>query len=105
MSEKEKEKEKEAETESRSHRRVSVGLSATVVLSREEVYLAQTVDMSEGGIRLEQYFGPQLKEGRLIGVNVHGIVTGSDDGSTEESFLMRVVRCAEDQLALHFVAD
>lgn len=96
---------KEEESESRSYRRVNVGLSATVVLSREEVYMAQTVDLSEGGIKLEQYFGPPLKEGRLIGVNVDGIVTGSDDGNGEESFLMRVVRCVEDQLALHFVED
>ena len=91
--------------EHRTHRRVKVGLSATVVLSREEVYLAHTIDVSEGGIKLEHYFGPQLKEGRLVGVNVHGIVTGSESDDGNENFLMRVVRCDGDQLALHFVNE
>lgn len=91
--------------EHRNFRRVKVGLSATVVLSREEVYLAHTIDVSEGGIKLEHYFGPPLKEGRLVGVNVHGIVTASESDDENENFLMRVVRSDGDELALHFVAD
>lgn len=92
---------KKIKRENRQHRRVDVALSASIVLARGERYSARTVDVSEGGILIENYRGPALSEGRLVGIDLQGVV--SDEDSDEHSqLLMRVVRQIDDKVALRF---
>ncbi len=89
------------EQENRSHRRVGVNLRAAVVLGEDEAYIAVTVDMSEGGVLLENYTGPMLRPGRLVGLNLQGVVS-DDESAHSDQFLMRVARCEGERLALRF---
>ena len=50
---------------------------------------------------LEEYDGPELKSGRLVGIDLHGVV--SNEGAEDSNeLLMRVVRCHNGILALRF---
>ena len=82
-------------------RRVGVKLRVAIVLGRDTEYLAHTSNMSESGLLVEDYSGPPLKPGRLVGVNLRGVVS---DGVEEDSqqYLMRVVRQNGSHLALKF---
>lgn len=95
------------QSENRRHRRVDVTLGAKVILGRDEQYNATTVDMSEGGLLLEKYDGPALKNGRLVGIDLQGIVSdhGSDNADESNQMLLRVVRCEGGYVALRFVEE
>src|SRR5512139_3328931 len=85
----------------RRHRRVAVRLGVTVVLDRNSLYEAHTCDVSEGGMLLGEYRGPDLAPGRLIGLNMGGVISDADADNAER-YLMRVVRQSGDMLALRF---
>jgi hypothetical protein len=87
--------------DARRFRRVVLELRAAVVLDRETACLARTIDLSEGGILLEDYHGPSLSRGRLVGVNLRGVLSDQADGDSEQ-YLMRVVCHRGEQLALRF---
>lgn len=88
----------------RRYRRVGVKLRVAVVLGRHTAYLAHSSDISEGGLQITGYQGPKLSPGRLIGVNMRGVVSDSagDDG---EQYLVRVVRQDGDMLAVRFADE
>lgn len=87
--------------ESRRFRRVAVRLRVAMVIDRETACIAHTVDLSEGGMLIEDYHGPALARGRIVGVNLRGVL--DDQGSTDtEPYLMRVVRQREGRVALRF---
>lgn len=85
----------------RRFRRVPVRLRVAVVLDRETACLAHTVDMSEGGMLVEDYHGPELARGRLVGVNLRGVLDDHGDADNEP-YLMRVVRQHGERVALRF---
>lgn len=88
----------------RQFRRVPVRLRVAVVLGRHTAYLAHSSDISEGGLQITGYQGPALARGRLIGVNLRGVV--SDSNSDEgEQYLVRVVRHEGEVLAVRFVEE
>lgn len=91
-----------SEFELRVHRRVGVGLRIAVVLDRETAYMARTENVSEGGLLVRDYRGPRLASGRVIGVNIRGVISdaGDDDAS---QYLMRVVRHSGENIALRFI--
>ncbi|MBP9032846.1 MAG: PilZ domain-containing protein [Pseudomonadales bacterium] len=90
----------------RHHRRVDVRLAVTVVLDRNSMYEARTCNVSEGGMLLGGYRGPQLPPGRLIGLNMGGVICDASDGNDNaERYLMRVVRQAGETLALRFAGE
>lgn len=88
----------------RRFQRVSVRLRVAVVLGRHTAYLAHTSDMSEGGMQITGYQGPALSRGRLIGVNLRGVVSDSSQDEGEQ-YLVRVVRHEGDVLAVRFVEE
>lgn len=88
----------------RRFRRVGVRLRVAVVLGRHTAYLAHTSDVSEGGLQISGYQGPPLAAGRLIGVNMRGVVSDSP-GEDGEQYLVRVVRHEGAVLAVRFVED
>ena len=92
------------EASRRAHRRVAVQLRVAVVLGRDTAYLATTENMSEGGMLIRDYNGPHLKSGRLVGLNVRGVVSDTAEEDSQQ-YLMRVVRHAENFLALRFVDE
>lgn len=88
----------------RHHRRVDVRLAVTVVLDRNSMYEARTCNVSESGMLLGGYRGPQLPPGRLIGLNMGGVICDADNDNAER-YLMRVVRQAGETLALRFAGE
>ena len=87
--------------EARRFRRVEVRLRVAMVIDRETACIAHTVNMSEGGMLVEDYRGPALARGRIVGVNLRGVL--DDQGNTDsEPYLMRVVRQREGRVALRF---
>jgi hypothetical protein len=85
----------------RGHRRVDVRLRVALRLNRETACIARTRNISEGGMLLCDYSGPQLDSGRLVGINLRGVLSDGDDGDGEH-YLMRVVRHLDDAVALRF---
>ncbi len=88
----------------RRHRRVEVRLSVTVVLDRNAIFEARTCNVSEGGMLLGEYRGPELAPGRLIGLNMGGVLSDADNDNAER-YLMRVVRQTGETLALRFAGE
>ena len=86
----------------RRFRRVGVKLRVAVVLGRHTAYLARSCDISEGGMQIEGYQGPKLATGRLIGVNMRGVISDTP-GEDGEQYLVRVVRHEGESLAVRFV--
>ena len=84
----------------RTHRRVDVRLRVAVFLDKETACLAWTTNLGEGGMLLDDYHGPQLQRGRLVGISMRGVVSDTQEG--EDHYLMRVVRHAGQVLALRF---
>lgn len=88
--------------ELRRRKRVPVGLRASVVLDRENVFDARTVDISESGVLIHGYGGPALREGRLIGVTLRGLLSDASRVAGDDLYVMRVVRHDGERLALDF---
>ena len=91
-------------TDARRHRRVNVRLSVTVVPDRHAAFEACSSNISEGGMLLRDYSGPELAPGRLVGLNIGGVISDAGDDAAER-YLMRVVRQEGDRLALRFAAQ
>lgn len=91
----------EAVKEARRFGRVEVRLLVAVVLDRASAYVARTENVSEGGILLSNYHGPELGPGRLVALHITGILSDADD-TGDEHYLMRIVRHCGDTLALRF---
>ena len=98
------ENESAAELSRRAHKRVGVKLRVAVVLGRDTAYLAHTHNMSESGVLINDFSGPQLCKGRLVGLNLRGVVGDNADDESQQ-YLMRVVRHDSGELALRFVSD
>ena len=96
--------EEEESTNLRQFRRVIVRLRVAVVLDRETACIAHTLNVSEGGMLLGDYHGPQLSCARLVGISLRGVLSDSEDPDAEH-YLMRVVRHAGDVVALRFASD
>lgn len=88
----------------RVHRRVSVNLRVAVVLGKDTAYLGHTQNMSESGLLINDYNGPELQRGRLVGVNLRGVVGDNADDDSHQ-YLMRVVRHSGNELALRFASE
>lgn len=88
----------------RGHRRVDARLKVALLLDRETACIARTLNLSEGGMLLGDYHGPQLARGRLIGVNLRGVVSDSEEPDADH-FLMRVVRHRGEIVALRFAEE
>lgn len=82
----------------RSASRVRVKLRVAVAM-RQCAFLAETVDISETGILIDNYDGPPLDFGCRVGIMIRGIIS---DEQADEFWLMRVARCAGARLALSF---
>ena len=93
-----------AEYELRIHKRVDIGLRVAIVLDRETAYMARSDNVSEGGLMVREYRGPKLVSGRLVGVNIRGVIS---DGGDEEphQYIMRVIRHSGERIALRFTED
>ncbi len=63
-------------------------------------YVAKSADISESGVLINNYEGPELSEGDTVRVLIEGIL--SDDDSGYELAYMHVVRVHDTQLALSF---
>ncbi|MFM7275932.1 MAG: hypothetical protein ACKO4A_19155 [Gammaproteobacteria bacterium] len=83
---------------------MGVKLRVGVVLGRHTAYLAHSFDIYEGGMQIEGYQGPKLATGRLIGVNIRGVISDAS-GEDGEHYLVRVVRHEGESLAVRFVED
>lgn len=92
------------EHDARRFRRVGVRLRVAVMIDRDTACLARTEDLSEGGLSLSDYHGPSLARGRLVGVNLRGVVSDAGDADGEQ-YLMRVVRHEGERLALRFAEE
>lgn len=84
----------------RRHRRVDVRLPAAVVVNRANAYIARTANISESGVLLSDYRGPELARGRLVGLSLAGVLSDAGDG--EQHYMARIVRYCGDTLALRF---
>lgn len=82
----------------RSASRVRVKLRVAVAL-RQCAFLAETIDVSETGILIDNYGGPPLEFGRRVGIMIRGILS---DEQADEFWLMRVMRGDGARLALSF---
>lgn len=94
----------EETTERRDKRRVPVNLRVAVVLGRDTAYMARSVDVSEGGIRLEDYTGPPLRKDRLVMLSIRGVISDATEDEVPH-YLVRVVRHKGSELALRFVSE
>jgi hypothetical protein len=83
----------------RTAERVQVRLRVAVSGKRCD-YLAESVDISETGVLIDEYRGPRLRPGREIEVQIHGVLSDSDAGRAY--CRMRVVRTSGTQVALRF---
>ena len=63
-------------------------------------YVAKSANISESGVLINNYDGPELSEGDTVRVLIEGII--SDDDSGYELAYMYVVRIHATQLALSF---
>lgn len=88
---------------SRRLARVRVSLPAEIIIDQNLAIESSTLDISEGGLLLSGYHGPEILPGTRVGVVVKGIIS---DASAEEGdqFAMEVVRSEGDRLALRFVS-
>ena len=91
----------EAVREARCHGRVEVRLPVALVLDSAATYVARTENVSESGMLLSNYKGPELSPGRLVALHITGILSdGVDTG--DETYLMRIVRHCGDTVAMRF---
>lgn len=63
-------------------------------------YLADSVDISESGVMIENYIGPALRQGSKVTVLIQGV--NSDRHSNENFCRMRVSRILGSRIALSF---
>lgn len=103
-SENDQDDETEAQRSRRAHRRVQVRLGVDIVLGRDSTCIGYTENMSESGVLVKDFDGPQLKKGRLVGMNMRGVLSDANEGEAEQ-YLMRVVRHSGSELALRFVSE
>ena len=82
----------------RTARRVPVRLQVAIG-TNDRAFLAESIDISESGILMENYSGPALTEGRRVHVLVQGIVCDSED---DQFLTMLVARCTKGRVALAF---
>ena len=88
----------------RAHRRVDVKLQVVMQLDRTTWCITTTRNISEGGVLLRGSQGPALHHGRLVGIDLRGVL--SNEGDTDsQRYLMRVVRHQGDIVALSFAAN
>lgn len=85
----------------RRYKRTRVALQAVVVIDRNRSFHVRTADISEGGILIEDYPGPRLEPGRLVGLAVNGVLSDADD-TGDNVYLMQVVRHDGRTMALRF---
>ena len=93
------------DSDSRHARRVPVALTVAIVLGKDSVYMAKTVNFSETGILADDYHGPELRENRLVGVNIRGVISDDNADDDPNHYLMRVVRQTGHEIALRFVGE
>ena len=85
----------------RLRRRVDVKLQVVVRLDRVTACVTSTRNISEGGMLLRGFEGPPLYRGRLVGIDLHGVLSDEADADTQRC-LMRVARHEGDIVALRF---
>lgn len=85
----------------RRHRRVDVKLQVVMRLDRMTSCITTTRNISEGGMLLRGFQGPVLHRGRLVGIDLHGVLSDGDDTDAQR-YLMRVARHEGDIVALRF---
>lgn len=90
-------------TDLRRHRRVDVKLQVLMRLDRTTSCITTTRNISEGGVLLRGFQGPALHSGRLVGIDLRGVLSDEDDTDTQR-YLMRVVRHDGDIVALRFAS-
>ena len=83
----------------RQARRVPVKLQVAIG-TRDHAYITESVDISEFGIRINNYEGPEMSAGRRVRVLIKGII--SDDYKQEQFTTMYIARTFGRQVALTF---
>ncbi|NVK22476.1 MAG: PilZ domain-containing protein [Kangiellaceae bacterium] len=81
--------------------RVSIHLPVAVRQQDSQVFLTESLDISEGGVLLKNNIGADLNAGDVVKVHIDGIL--GEDQNKMILHPMRVVRVDEDQIALEFV--
>lgn len=88
---------------SRRLARVRVSLPAEIIIDQNLAIESSTLDISESGLLLSGYHGPEILPGTRVSVVVRGIIS-DDVSSDDDQFVMEVVRSEGDLLALRFIS-
>ena len=86
----------------RQANRAPVRLSLSIG-TRDHAYLAESVDISETGILIDHYTGPELGVGMRVRALIRGIISDAD--SNEQLTTMYVARCMGRQVAFTFFRE
>lgn len=86
--------------DSRRFNRVNVQLAVAVRRSNSEVFLTQSLDISEGGVLLQNTGDCPLEAGELVKVHIDGIL--GEDNNQMILHSMRVIRVGVEKIALEF---
>ena len=68
--------------------------------SKDAAYLAESVDISETGVLVENYDGPKLRKGKKVRVIIQGVV--ADEDTDDDYSDMYVARVAGKRVAFTF---
>ena len=80
-----------------------MSLPAEIIIDQNLAIESYTLDISEGGLLLSGYHGPEIQAGTRVSVVVKGII--SDEITSDgDQLVMEVVRSEGDRLALRFVS-
>ncbi|NVJ64977.1 MAG: PilZ domain-containing protein [Gammaproteobacteria bacterium] len=85
----------------RRFNRVNINLPVAVRLQDSQVFLTESIDLSEGGILVRNNENADLTEGTLVKVHIDGIL--GEEQSKMVLHEMKVVRIEERIIALEFV--
>ena len=81
--------------------RVTVHLPVAVRQHDSQVFLTESLDISEGGVLIKNNLGDRVSSGDLVKVHIEGIL--GEDESKMILHPMRVVRVDDEKIALEFV--
>lgn len=81
--------------------RVTVHLPVAVRQHDSQVFLTESLDISEGGVLIKNNLGDRVNSGDVVKVHIEGIL--GEDESKMILHPMRIVRIDDEKIALEFV--
>lgn len=81
--------------------RVAIHLPVAIRQQDSQVFLTESIDISEGGVLLKNNIGIKISAGDQVKIHIEGIL--GEDQKRMILHPMRVIRVDDDHIALEFV--